>query len=348
MVSSTVEVRQQGVRLTGQGKTTIAPPMVADKARVPHSATSQQYASLPQGAYSVSKTLLAKGQQQVTTVQIAHQTLQHVGRELISMKKVLTQALKSNQPASPDTAQQVASKQQSIKQWLESATSDGGRVLDSQLRVQLEQGAARTFTVPGLNLSRQRHQNEQIRLDFPQTGTVMINFNSQMDDKQLVDQIDRSLIPLGMRAAATQEGDLIFRAKDADFNQMQQQVMVTGQGHRYPAGQPNVVKLQPEPEGVEDLAVNLGNRDGIRYTVGKVNQHLRQVQQSLDDIKAYQGELAKQMVQVKAQSRLGDIETIEGKLDTVSNMGNVNFTTTYQAVSAQANVHRHTVVALLR
>ena len=268
--------------------------MVADKTRVPQSAPSQKYAPLPKGAYSVSKTLLVKGQQQVTTVQVAHQALQYVGRELFSMKKVLTKALNSHQSALPTTAQQVASMQKSIKQRLESATSDGRRVLDSQLRVQLEQEAARSFTVPGLNLSRQRHQNEQIRLDFPQTGTVIINFNSQVDDKQLVDQIDRSLIPLGMRAAASQEGELVFRAKNTDFTNMQQ-VMVTGQGHRYPAGQPNVVKLQPEPEGVEDWAVNLGNHGGTRQALGKVNQHLRQVQQSLDDIKAYQGELAKQM-----------------------------------------------------
>lgn len=348
MVSSMVEVRSQGVRLTGQGKASIAPSMVSGNTKPLHSAASLKPASLPQGVYSVSKTQLAKGQQQVTSVQIAQQALQQVGRELVSMKKVLGQALKSNQPVSEATVRQVSSQQQNIRQTLENATSDGARVLDSQLRVQLEHGAERTFTIPGLNLSRQRQQNEQIRLDFPQTGTVVINFTSQSSDKQLVDQIDRSLIPMGVRAAATEEGELIFRTKDADFNQMKQQVMVTGQGHRYPAGQPNVVKLQPEPEGVEDLAINLGNRDGIRQTVGKVNQHLRQVQQSLDDIKAYQSELAKQMAQFSAQGNLGDMKAIQGKLDTFSRKTNAYFTTTYQAVSAQANVHRHTVVALLR
>ena len=59
MVSSMVEIRQQGVRLTGQDKANITPSMVADKTKLTHS-TTLKGASLPQGTYSVSKTLVSR------------------------------------------------------------------------------------------------------------------------------------------------------------------------------------------------------------------------------------------------------------------------------------------------
>ncbi|MDX1301089.1 flagellin [Photobacterium sp.] len=351
MVNSTVEVRPQGVRLPGNEKASIAPSYSAEKTtNNPHS-VSVNNASLPKGAYSVSKALLAKGQQQVTVVQIAQQAIHKVGSELQSMKRVLTQTLHS--PGDPslsnsNQAKQLIQQQTNIKSWLQSAVSDGVRVLDSQLRIQVDREPERSFMIPGLDLTRQRHQDEQIRLDFPNSGTALITLNSQRDDQQLASQIDRSLVPLGIRASLGSNGELLFKAKESDFSQMSQQVMVTGQGHRYPAGQPNMIKLKPEPEGIEDLSINLSSRDNIRRTISKVTQGLRQVQQSIDEIKVYQTEFARQVTQIKAQINVDDIAAIEGKISSLTSAVNTNFTATYQAVSAQANVHRHTVVALLK
>lgn len=72
---------------------------------------------------------------------------------------------------------------------------------------------------------------------------------------------------------------------------MQQKVLVTGEGHRFPAGQANVLNLKSEPDGIAELSFDLGSRDGIKQTIAKVNQHIRQVQTSLEEAKAFHGEL---------------------------------------------------------
>ncbi|KLV09993.1 flagellin [Photobacterium ganghwense] len=350
MVNATADVGPQSVRLAGQGQTTITPSAVTERSAAEVPATRPaRMVSAPQGHFSVSKAVLAKGQHQATTVQVAQQALLQVGRELQSMKRVLAQSLSSQQPAPPSSNDKLAHSQQVIRHTLDSARTQEGRVLDAQLKVQLNGQAGRAFTIPGLNLTRLRHQAEQLRLDFPQAGAVTLQFDPRLDDKQLVRQLDRNLIPLGMRAAATDGGELVFKTTDSAYLQMHQQVLVTGQGHRYPAGQPNQIRLQPEPEGVEDLSISTAHRDGIRQTLSKVNLHLRQVQQSLDDIKAYQAQLAQQMEQqLERLGTQGDVAAAEGRLSHLSAQFSGGFSATYQAITAQANVHRHTVVALLR
>ncbi|MCV5333254.1 hypothetical protein OFD71_33790, partial [Escherichia coli] len=84
--------------------------------------------------------------------------------------------------------------------------------------------------------------------------------------------LDRSLIAMGMRASLAEDGTILFEARDNAYQQMQQKVLVTGEGHRFPAGQPNVLNLKSEPDGIAELSFDLGSRDGIKQTISKVNQ----------------------------------------------------------------------------
>lgn len=346
MVSATTEVRAQDVRLSGQSQAAIVPSTVADKSgggTLPERPVARDL--IAPGGYSAMNVLLAQGQQQVSAAQIAQQALKQVGQALFAMKKGLTQTLQGSQTTSAAT-EQVAAGQQQIRQALSQAENEDGRVLDAQLRFQDKQPVMRIFSIPGLNLSRQREQSEQVRIDFPQLGSAVLSLDSQKSNQALVDQLDRALIPLGIRMQAGEQGELVFRAEEAAYRQMEQQVMVTGQGHRYPAGQPNRIKLQPEPEGVEELAVNLGSPDGIRSSISQLNRYLQQVQTSLSETRVYLGAMDQRAQQVTA-GKPGS-EVLENQMQQIRHLGEQDFRSTYQAVSAQANVHRQTVVALLR
>ncbi|EAR57290.1 putative flagellin [Photobacterium sp. SKA34] len=349
MVTSTSEVRTQSINFTSANKKAAIVPSVADKVDTKKVSGSElKQLSYQQDGFSVSKTLLAKGQQQVTSVQIAQQALSVVGRDLQAIKKILSTELIAQRVVSPSAQNNANHHLDSIKHTLNNAKSDGLRVIDAELKVNIHRPITRTFSVPGLNVQRQREHSELIKLSFPQLGTVVVNMDAKLSDKALVSQVDRNVIPFGLRASQQDNGDILFRTNEEGFQGLEGKVQVIGQGHRYPAGQANTLTIKPEPEGIEDGQFTLNNREKIRDALVQVNQHLRQVQQSLDDIKAYQASLAKQMAAAKANTSLGDVKQVEDKLSQLSGAGNQQFSATYRSLAAQANVHRHTVVALLK
>ncbi|PSV26214.1 MULTISPECIES: flagellin [unclassified Photobacterium] len=349
MVTSTSEVRTQSINFANASKQAAIVPSAADTIDTKKIAGSNlKQLSYQQDGYTVSKTLLAKGQQQVTSVQIAQQALGVVGRDLQAIKKILSTELIAQRAVSPSAQSNANHHLDSIKHTLNNAKSDGLRVIDAELKVNIDRPITRTFSVPGLNVQRQREHSELIKLSFQQLGTVVVNMDAKLSDKALVSQIDRHVIPFGLRASQQDNGDIVFRTNEQSFQGLEGKVQVIGQGHRYPAGQANTLTIKPEPEGIEDSQFTFNNREQIRDTLVKVNQHLRQVQQSLDDIKAYQAVLAKQMADAKANTSLGDVKQVEEKLSQLSGAGNQQFSATYRSLAAQANVHRHTVVALLK
>ncbi|MGU3840801.1 flagellin, partial [Vibrio diabolicus] len=298
-------------------------------------------------AYSVSGIQLTQGQQQATAVQIASKSLQVIGKELTQIKRGLTQAVNQGVQNVPGLQDTLVRSKATIQNVVEHARFDGQKVLNNELHLKLDKADIRRFSIPGLNVHRLSDKAEQIRLDFPQGQAVMIQFDGQADGARTVKMLDRSLIALGMRASLADDGSILFEARDNAYQQMQQKVMVTGEGHRFPAGQPNVLNLKSEPDGIAELGFDLASRDGMKQTIAKVNQHLRQVQTSLQEAKAFHGELNSQMRSIQNKTAQLSVDDVNAKLDGfVQKSG--EFTSTFQALNAQANVRRHTVVALLK
>ncbi|NLS13725.1 flagellin [Vibrio sp. SM6] len=344
MVMSTVEVRAQGLRLASHEQTAIAPsrssnssPIVALKPRAQHADTMS--------AYSVTTMRLAQGQQHATSVQIAAQSLQQVGKELSKMKSQLSQALSVGVAQMPQLKEQLGKGKQTIEQTLQQARYEGKRVVDNELRVKLDTADIRRFAVPGLNIHRLSERAEQIRLDFPQGQSVMIQFDGQSDGMKTLKMLDRSLIPMGMRASLGEDGAILFEAQESAYRQMQQKVQVTGQGHRFPAGQPNTLLLKPDPEGIAELNFDLSHRDGIKQSIGKLNKHLQQVHTSLYDARQFQQSLNQEMTGL-ASSRLTP-DSVNQQLEQWQT-NSEQFSFAFRALNAQANVKRHSVVALLK
>ncbi|EPN4954826.1 flagellin [Vibrio diabolicus] len=346
MVMSTVEVRPHSIRLGGQEQTSIMPTRSADSSTAIKPRPAQVQADTA-SAYSVSGIQLTQGQQQATAVQIASKSLQVIGKELTQIKRGLTQAVNQGVQNVPGLQDTLVRSKATIQNVVEHARFDGQKVLNNELHLKLDKADIRRFSIPGLNVHRLSDKAEQIRLDFPQGQAVMIQFDGQADGVRTVKMLDRSLIALGMRASLADDGSILFEARDNAYQQMQQKVMVTGEGHRFPAGQPNVLNLKSEPDGIAELGFDLASRDGMKQTIAKVNQHLRQVQTSLQEAKAFHGELNTQMRSIQNKTAQLSVDDVNAKLDGfVQKSG--EFTSTFQALNAQANVRRHTVVALLK
>ncbi|HHX8289238.1 TPA: flagellin [Vibrio diabolicus] len=346
MVMSTVEVRPHSIRLGGQEQASIMPTRSADSSTAIKPRPAQVQADTA-SAYSVSGIQLTQGQQQATAVQIASKSLQVIGKELTQIKRGLTQAVNQGVQNVPGLQDTLVRSKATIQNVVEHARFDGQKVLNNELHLKLDKADIRRFSIPGLNVHRLSDKAEQIRLDFPQGQAVMIQFDGQADGARTVKMLDRSLIALGIRASLADDGSILFEARDNAYQQMQQKVMVTGEGHRFPAGQPNVLNLKSEPDGIAELGFDLASRDGMKQTIAKVNQHLRQVQTSLQEAKAFHGELNTQMRSIQNKTAQLSVDDVNAKLDGfVQKSG--EFTSTFQALNAQANVRRHTVVALLK
>lgn len=348
MVMNTVEVRSYDVRVAGRDKTAITSNRSDEPAAIARSRNVTNRISLP-SSRSVSSVMLSQGQQHATSVQIAAKALQTVGKELTQVKRGLTQAL--NQGADKQTGLQdeLNRSKGKIQVVLEQSRYDGRRIVDNELNLTLNRADVRRFSIPGLNVYRQSEREEQIRLDFPQGQSVMVQFDGRSDGRQTVKMLDRSLIPLGLRASLADDGTILFESSEQAYQQMQQKVMVTGQGHRFPAGQPNLLNLKSEPDGIAELGFDLSSRDGIKNTIIKVNQHLKQVQKSLEYAGKISTDLNMQMQTIHQYSNILSAEEVNEKLaqlDAYTVSG--PFSSAFKALNAQANVKRHTVVALMR
>ncbi|MBR9874610.1 MAG: flagellin [Vibrionaceae bacterium] len=348
MVMSTVEVRSYDLRVPGRDNTSITSSRSTDATGASTSRNVTSRTALP-FSYSVSSVMLTQGQQHATSVQIATKALQAVGKELTMVKRGLTQALNHGTEKQPALQNELARSKNNIHSVLEQTRFDGNRVVDNELNLTLNQADVRRFSIPGLNVHRQSERAEQIRLDFPQGQSVMVQFDGRSDGKQTVKMLDRSLIPLGLRASLSNDGTILFESSEKAYQQMQQKVMVTGQGYRFPAGQANLLNLKSEPDGINELTFDLGSRDGIKNTIVKVNQHLKQVQKSLETAREISADLSSQMQSIRNQSNMLSPNEVNEKLallDALSSSG--PFTSAFKALNAQANVKRHTVVALMR
>ncbi|ENM5733713.1 flagellin [Vibrio mimicus] len=346
MVMSTVEVRPHNIRLTKHGQTSVMPTGSADLSSKisPRPILTQADPTL---AYSVSGMLLMQSEQHTTSVQIASQSLHLIGKELTEIKRGLTQAMVQGSQNVPSLQENVVRSKQKIHQVLNQARIYDKKVLDNELNFKLDRADMRRFSIQGLNAHRLSEKAEQIRLDFPQAQSVMVQFDGTSDGAHTVKMLDRSLIAMGMRASLAEDGTIVFEVQESAYQQMQQKVYVTGEGNRFPAGQPNALKLKAEPEGIAELRFDLGSRDGIRQSIAKVNQHLRRVQTSLEKVRAFYGELSAQMQPGQNQSHVLSTDEVAAKLKGITS-ASYQFHSTFQALNAQANVRRHMVVALLK
>ncbi len=346
MVMSTVEVRPHSIRLAGQEQASIMPTRSTDSGKVVTPRTTSLQADSVQ-TYSVSGVLLAQGQQHATSVQIAAKSLQTVGKELTEVKRGLTQALGKGVHNVPSLQEKLTQAKQTIGQVVDQARFDGKKVIDNELNLKFDKADIRRFSIPGLNVQRLSDKAEQIRLDFPQGQSVMIQFDGQSDGQRTVKMLDRSLISMGMRASLAEDGNILFESREGAYQQMQEKVFVTGQGHRFPAGQANVLNLKAEPDGIAELRFDLGSREGIKQSIARVNHHLRQVQTSLEKVKDFHGQLSHQMRAIESNTNVLSVAEVNDKLESFQSTSNL-FTSAFQALNAQANVRRHTVVALLK
>ena len=344
MAMSTVEVRSPSVHFSNSERTSIIPSNAAENKT---GFGSKQAQGTTTNQVRLPNLWLAEGQNQVTQAQIAEQSLRQVGTELSNIKQQLARAMQLGVADKPSLDNKLSASQKKIKSIIDTAQFDGVRVVDHQLQLNLSGAQTRRFSIPGLNVQRLSEKAEEIKLDFPHGHSVMVNFDGLSSGRDVVDALDRSLIPMGLRASLAKDGTVLFQVSESIYQQMQQKVRVSGQGHRFPAGQANNVKLKPEPEGVIDWQIETHSRESIRRSLVKVNQFIRAAQEGIEHTHVTSDKLQQSISQTYLPQTSLSSEELSLRLAKV-NPQTPSFSTAFQALNAQASVRRHSVVALLK
>lgn len=342
MVMSTVKVKAHSIRLGAQEQN---PVIAVRNEEASHKVSSRSAITQTRAisTYSISSFLLNQNQQKATSVQIASESLQLIGKELMGMKRVLSQILNGQSQADITKINDLSKSKNTLENLVKQAQFDGKRLIDNQLGLNFNNADIRQFSIPGLDVHRMNEKRENIRLDFPQGQSVVIEFDGHSDSHRTVNMLDRSIISMGMRASLADDGNILFSVKDVAYEQMKERVFVTGEGHRFPAGQPNVINLKPKSEGISELKVELDSREGIKRSISTINKHLNNAHISLSQAKLFNNEILSQ------QDYKKDI-SIDQVYDIAAGFINSSetFLSTFQAINAQANVKRHTVLGLLK
>jgi hypothetical protein len=232
-------------------------------------------------------------QRQLSDAQQAQDFLDRTAAQLQSLKADLSGKLAGLQVEDSQLQAKLAALRST---WASRSSATGGS-MDAQL-VQSGQGqAVQRFSVRGLDLrALQAAGPETLTIATAANGrgvaTVSIDPNASADT--IVQRFDQALAPLGIRVASDDSGALIFSAPEAAWPALRDHLAIKGDGIRFPTGQLNRVRTDPEPAALQPNDWQTGDAAALRRT-------LQQVVQALDRIRQARAVVSRQLTEAERQ-----------------------------------------------
>ncbi|MBJ7310709.1 hypothetical protein ACFOLJ_21615 [Rugamonas sp. CCM 8940] len=230
--------------------------------------------------------------------------------------------------------------------WKQRQQTSGG-TLDARLAYS-RKGAVQRFTVRGMTLAGLRHGNREvlsIAVGSAAQGVRSVSLEPGLSDAEIAQRFDDALAPLGVRASVNDDGALEFATPEDSWAGVRDSFAVQGSGIRFPTGQMNRVKTEPEAASIDPDSWNTSDLEALRQTLQQVVQALAQVEQAMASVS-------------NALSQAGSRAQAGAPVDGAPAMDQVaqNFVTTtnqsgYQSLlsltSALVGISRERVISLL-
>jgi hypothetical protein len=231
--------------------------------------------------------------------------------------------------------------------WRNRQQASGG-TLDPRLGFS-RKNAAQRFSVRGMSLANLRTGGREVlAISLGGQNLRSVSLEPGLSDEQIAQRFDDALAPAGVRVEVGEDGNLSFSTPENAFANVRDSFAVQGAGIRYPAGQLNRIKVEPETPAINPDSWQTGDPEALRATLAQVMQALAQVEQAIAQVQAALNQ---------AGSRVQDASGADAALATV-NMDQVaqKFLHTtaqpgYQSLlsitSALAGISRERVISLL-
>ncbi|KQQ36137.1 hypothetical protein ASF61_08040 [Duganella sp. Leaf126] len=281
-------------------------------------------------------------QRDISGAQQALDFLEQSAGQLRSLKADLSARLANRQRAEGSLEANV---RQFANTW-RSRTAASGGTLDAQLNFSNDNTRTR-FTVRGMNVANLRQGGREVlALSLGGQNLRSVVLEPGLTDRQIAQRFDDALAPAGVRVALADDGQLEFSAAEAQFAGIRDSLAVQGNGQRFPAGQLNHLRAEPEAPAIAPDTWQTGDVDSLRATLQQVLQALAQVEKSLATVRSALGQ-ANARVQSTAvdTSTQGMGQVADNFVDTAKQPG---YQSLLSITSALSGISRERVVSLLR
>lgn len=275
-------VLPSGIRSgSARGSEAIRTPAVPVRGAVETALAAVEPAALPRAGLRRWNTQLNR---QFAGAQQSLAFLDDLAGQLRGLNGELGNRLAVRDPASSDALN--ARLQRLDRTWRDRLAASGG-CLNPQLAYSATEPAEQRFTVPGLNL-RTLQSGDKEMLAFavdgvgPAPATVFVE--PGIPDDELVQRFDRALAPARIRVRADEQGSLVFRTPEVVWGAVRDSLAIKGAGIRFPTGQFNRVRVDPEPEALQPQTWTVADVHGLRHTQQQVLRALEAVRHAREDV----------------------------------------------------------------
>lgn len=249
-----------GVAAGGTSK----PPAPTVEARAP-----------PRGGLRAWNTQLNR---QSAAAQQALGFLDEMASQLQGLKGDLSPKLAARDPGVSD---QLGSKLEHFNRIWRGRQAASGGSLDGRLAYSPGEPAAQRFTVRGLDLRSLRSgEREMLSFAVPVGQPPPMVVEPGLSDEALVRRLDQSLAAADIRVARGEQDALVFSTPESAWPALRDSLAVKGGGIRFPTGQFNRVRTDPEPDLLQPQSWRVDGSPALRQTLQQVLQALDAVREA--------------------------------------------------------------------
>jgi len=286
--------------------------------------------------------------QQLSSMQSADSYLGDLQTRLSQLKLNLSRQISSPQPNGEESIRQTV---QQVGELLKERSKRSGNSLDANLKLRLTEPVRSRFSLQGLESLDKIRQSGRETLLFSGgrqlAEPVAVVLDDEMSDEQILRRFNGSLGQAGIRAELDQNGELMFSAREGDWQKLKDQLAVQGEGKLFDKGR--YVRVQSEDEQLLSFPEEL-QLDSFR----ELRRLLDSVVAGLDKVTSLREQLSNRQQEIREfLARQAHADEKQWAMDFSRSVFNLmqRSTSSYAAVTqtvvAQATISRFAVVSLL-
>ncbi len=286
--------------------------------------------------------------QQLSSMQSADSYLGDLQTRLSQLKLNLSRQISSPQPNGEESIRQTV---QQVGELLKERSKRSGNSLDANLKLRLTEPVRSRFSLQGLESLDKIRQSGRETLLFSGgrqlAEPVAVVLDDEMSDEQILRRFNGSLGQAGIRAELDQNGELMFSAREGDWQKLKDQLAVQGEGKLFDKGR--YVRVQSEDEQLLSFPEEL-QLDSFR----ELRRLLDSVVAGLDKVTSLREQLSNRQQEIREflarQAHAGENQWAMDFSRSVFNLmqrSPSSYAAVTQTVVAQATISRFAVVSLL-
>lgn len=282
-------------------------------------------------------------QRDISGAQQAVDFLEQSAAQLRALKAELSAKLASRQGRDGQVEARV---RQFNDTWRNRQEASGG-TLDSQLSYSSTESQQR-FKVRGMTMGNLRHGAREtlaIAVGNGAQGLRSVQLEPGLTDEEILARFNQALAPVNISVSMADNGDLEFSTPELNWTNVRDTMAIQGGGIRYPTGQLNRVRTDPEPPVIMPEQWQTNDAEMIRQTLQQVIQALAHVEAALSKVN-----LALADASQRANSAMPEVSAAgmdQAAQNFVATANEPSYSSLLSLTSALTGINRERVMALL-